>query len=457
MLAQIINAILFVALFCASALALGEEVQPRRDPYARMNVTELMSEINSSKGMATIGIKAAGQRRGVWKKDILIERTAFADAIDQVRGLPGVAIDSISPNPLPYVTAHISNSRALSGLRRLPFIDYIEPLYAEYHAMTSGCSGAAWSGPTDTLDGELDVIPWVFFEHSIPEAWGRSQGGRGITVGVVDTGTYTSQPQLNSNFAAGQSPSRSALHLVGPDADDEVSCDHGTRIAGILSAPRDNQNIIGVAWESDLVTMKVLDGVWINSSAKHTSVANGIWDLHGTNVKVVTMAIGSGSFSNAVEDAILSLADDVIFVAAAGTGGWIVCSGGVVFPANLSNSDGYPVIAVTGADSSGEPDSDVCYGPEVDLTARIKAPTTGKDSETHIVSLTGSSQATALVAGVAALVWSQSPTMSADAIREVLLSSGERTARDTETGFGRINAEKAVNKVFPVWVFPVIF
>ena len=118
---------------------------------------------------------------------------------------------------------------------------------------------------------------------------------------------------------------------------------------------------------------------------------------------------------------------DVLFVGAAGTG---VCTvdNTIAFPARLPQ-----VMAVTAAKDQNTLHSTACGGPAVALAVQLpdcsgddmcrSVPTTGMD-DGDFFTFGGSSDATAVMAGVAALVWSQHPDWNRDQVRARLIESG---------------------------------
>jgi thermitase len=96
-------------------------------------------------------------------------------------------------------------------------------------------------------------------------------------------------------------------------------------------------------------------------------------------------------------------------------------------------------------------------GPELDLVAPgegVYSATVIEDGSDSYGTLAGTSMATPCAAGVAALVRSANPNLTAEETLEVLLENcdkvwqdgGDQSDRSNEYGHGRVNAAKAVAK-----------
>ena len=96
----------------------------------------------------------------------------------------------------------------------------------------------------------------------------RSQTGRGVTVGVIDTGIDASQPDIAINFSAALSYNFTVDRpdIDGPCAEEpDQSCDdpanideggHGTHVAGTIGAAKNGLGIVGVAPDVTLVNLR---------------------------------------------------------------------------------------------------------------------------------------------------------------------------------------------------------
>lgn len=84
--------------------------------------------------------------------------------------------------------------------------------------------------------------------------------GEGIKIAILDTGIDIDSSELN--VAGGVS------FIPGTDYDDYNG--HGTALAGIIGAGENGEGLIGIAPESELYAVKVLDsndlipGLWTN-------------------------------------------------------------------------------------------------------------------------------------------------------------------------------------------------
>lgn len=415
----------------------------RHGTFLDLSDAALWSLVEVADSQLTVGLKAPGASRGVYKGRILMDQTQWREAEAAVRAQPGVTILA-SDTLLPTLRVRIGNTAVLGAIRGLPVVDYVEPAIVPSGLGSiwasdgvSGCTKENWTGTKIYLNG--DILPETFTGMQLPEAWARSKGS-GVTIGLTDTGIFSEQAEFTSNFASGESAGRwIELHGVagyGPYDD----CGHGTRMAGVIAAPKNGQNVVGAAWGANLVSARQANGV---ADVDAYNARDAIRLVVNRGSKIVVMAWQSINWMWAVSDEInyWYYNSPVMFFGAAGTSPCgVVDDGNVVFPAEMDE-----VIAVTAVEyPGGYVPCGAHRGPEVDLAAYHNQPTTGKYTS-DVWSVGFSSNATGVVAGVAALVWSQNPTWSRDQVRNRLYISGRYHIRgSTETGHGLINAFCAV-------------
>jgi serine protease len=451
---------LVILLLGGGSTVVAPEPSPGRVPPRQSLVSEAQSWQDARKaapdGSASfvVGLKAPGARRGVWRDAVLVPPGERRLAESRVLGIPGVRLVS-REDGLPAMSVRLRDRSALRAVRRSPFVDYVDPLYVPVESAGIGCTS-----PTLDTSGSIvdpvsgDIFPWSFPLHRIAEAWRRIPAGpgAGITVGIVDTGVERDQSQLTMpGFAAGLSTGRTSLNLGanGWDGGDTPwgTCNHGTRVAGLVAAPRDGVNVVGVAWKANIVTVNATDSVVIGSgNAQEISRGIGMAVNHGA--RIITMAFGNHLVSgemHLIEDRIRSIyygnyGQGVLFVGAAGT---LVCPfGAVAWPAYLPE-----VVAVAGVARDGRSPvyGESCYGDAVDIAAIVDSgnvETTGMVPD-QVVGLGASSGATATISGIAALIWSRYPSWTRDQVRERLFASAQGY-RDPEIGWGVPNAYRAV-------------
>jgi len=405
---------------------------------------ELWAFVQASDGLVAVGLKAPGGVRGTWRGKILVDGEQKAQgraAVLAQRGVQLVRADEL----LPVLELRLESQAALAAIRKLPFVDYVEPVMVQQEAQQfAGVGGCGW-GSTWTGDRQYtstgDVYSQKFTAMGIPAAWSYSTGA-GIKVGLIDTGISSGQGQFTSTFASGQSTGRTMSFLrISSQASAYDECGHGTRMAGIIAAPWDGQNIGGIAYRSSLVSVRHASGVaTVNSSDAAASVRAA----NQNGAQVIVMAWESLNWLWQVSDEIeyWHYGRQVLFFGAAGTSGcWDgILDSNVVFPADMPE-----VVAVTGVTyPGGGVPCGIHHGSDVELTAYLDVPSTGRYTA-DVVGMGGSSNATAVAGGIAALVWSRNPTFTRDQVRARMQQTAQYYPnRNSEEGYGLMNAYRAV-------------
>ena len=117
-------------------------------------------------------------------------------------------------------------------------------------------------------------------------------------------------------------------------------------MAGMAAAPRGTDgNAVGVAYKSDLLTIRGTSDVLVNSSNEKKGVRDGLVTAGArSNIKVISMSIGDIFYSGTVADGVYYAYNrGKLIMAAAGTSFSVTSWFGVVFPATMSQT-----VAVTG-------------------------------------------------------------------------------------------------------------
>ncbi|MEU1685653.1 type VII secretion-associated serine protease mycosin [Micromonospora sp. NPDC005707] len=260
--------------------------------------------------------------------------------------------------------------------------------------------------------------------------------GAGVIVALPDTG-ISLHPDLRNNV------------LPGLDTTDEDDGDgrhdvdgHGTGMAGLIAAHGrpSSRGVLGIAPEAKLLPIR---GKEKSEGGDTKDLAAGI-DFavsHGADVISISAAAGADvELQQAIRTALQA---DVVIVAAAGN---TTASSTVEYPA--SDTD---VIAVGGIDRNGDHAAISVSGPEIDVVApAVDIYSTGINGGYRVG--TGTSDATAIVAGAAALIRSRYPNLPAQEVAHRLTATAidkGPPGRDDEYGYGVIDLVAALTADVP--------
>ncbi len=369
---------------------------------------------------------------------------------------------------LPQLQFRVTSLALIRELNARQDVRYVEPLGYNMELIndrsSSGCDGAPnFSIPTSDYStiSPNTKMPWNFSHANIPSAWNSAQGDN-IGICILDTGGSFSQDNIGSAFTQGNSGSRSVSKVSTKysgswwwkkkdSANDP--CGHGTAMAGMAVAPRGTDgNSVGVAYKSDLLTIRGTEDVLVNSSNEKNGVRDGLVLAGGrSNIDIINMSIGDIFYSGTVADGIYyAYNKGKLIFAAAGTSFSITTWVGVVFPATMSQT-----VAVTGVkDGSSLQKCGNCHsGSQVDFVVTMEksnggsTPITLSSSNTNQPKYTGgSSCATSMMSGIAALVWSTNTSMSRSQVMSKLKNASQYyPSRSSQYGWGRVDASVAVS------------
>lgn len=321
---------------------------------------------------------------------------------------------------------------AAERLRADPSVAYAEPNYYLY----------TQDLPNDTRLSEQ----WHLAAAGLPVAWQEETGNKNrVVVAVIDSGFDLTHPDLASRVVGSYdfcSQSGCANSTSDSDASNgQASNVHGTHVAGIVGAiGNNNRGIAGVAYgdELDLLLVKIFDDA--GRTATISTFIDGIRWAVGLSVsgvpqnpnpaKIINMSLGAYFDSSAVQDVINQARDKgALLIAATGNDG----RSQVMSPAAANN-----VLGVGSINPQFERSCFSNYGSDASFgvgTVDIVAPG-GEGSKgcrsVGVLStfpegdygfLAGTSMAAPMVAGVAALLLNQNPSLSVDALEQKLLSS----------------------------------
>lgn len=283
-----------------------------------------------------------------------------------------------------------------------------------------------------------------------------------VWVAVLDSGLpLNTQGQLSHpDLRAGGRirPGQNHVNATLPPRDDHG---HGSHILGILGAETNNgQGIAGLWSRGTILVSKVLDHEKKGTANNfHQGVLEALRaaEQEGVNLVVNYSAGGDHPVSETIRTALqFAQARGALIVAAAGNRG--IGSGRIEFPA--AHSLDFPnVIAVGAINQNVERLFIASSGPALTLAAPGEdilstlpdypvTSTLGGGLSRNYDVLSGTSQATAFVSALAALVWSRDPQMTAEEVRQKLIDTADRlpggATFSNDFGFGLINVNRAL-------------
>ena len=280
-------------------------------------------------------------------------------------------------------------------------------------------------------DSSSSAKQWHLSRIMVPRAWQITSGKSDVTVAILDTGIDQTHKDLAGKVVA------SINFTHSPAVDDLYG--HGTHVAGVIVATTDNAGGSGVVHKSSLMNVKVAED---DGSCDSATVAKGIIWAVDNGAKVVNISLTITRPSPTIENAVDYAWDKgAVIIAAAGNN----YSSTPVYPAAYPN-----VIAVAATDKDDRLPRWSNYGdwvslgaPGVNIYATLPNDNYGYKS--------GTSMATALVSGEAALLFTIATDTNGDGrFNDEVCHRIESTCDEVEIdglGKGRINILKAATDV----------
>ena len=320
-------------------------------------------------------------------------------------------------------------------------------------------------------DDPLYQYQWAPPQIEAPDAWDITTGDPNVVIAVVDTGVAYTHEDLQDSIWTNDDPPGGGdddgngftddylgWDFANGDADPyPTSKDHGTRVAGIITATMNELGIAGIA--PDARIMVILVG---NTGLTEANAIAGIEYAVGEGARIINASfrfLGCGSENpchKALEEAIeAAWQKEVLFVAAAGNEGDDIDSdpnfasypsvfdlGNIISVAATDPNDDLAEFPPTESSSYGATSVDL-GAPGIDIYSTDWNPLEQRADQTYYVEdFSGTSSATPHVAGVAGLVYSRNPGMPAEIAKRRILdnvdaASGLVGVTVTE---GRLNA-----------------
>jgi type VII secretion-associated serine protease mycosin len=294
--------------------------------------------------------------------------------------------------------------------------------------------GAILSAPPAQADS-IRAGQWYLDAWKIEEAWKVSRGD-GITVAVVDSGVDATHPDLVGQV------------LPGLNASDDKE-GHGTSMASLIAGQGRNgngQGAYGIAPGAKILPFSSdLAGMYQDTG----KIVEGIRLAADSPARIINLSVASATPSPQMAEAVeYALRKGKLLVAAGGNTPDVPASG-PIYPA------AYPgVLGAGGLDRQGAPSSNAIAGSWISISGPGTDVPAACTAKTRYCIGTGSSNATALTSGVAALVWSAHPDWTANQVIKRLIDTANRPTGGAEIpsnsfGWGSVSPRQALNSTDP--------
>lgn len=415
--------------------------------------------VSTSLAIATCGIAAAKEpppEQVAGEVLVRFKSGVRAPQVDAVLAAEGArAIKHYWINDVWRLQVSRDVTEVLASLGSNPLVEYANPNYV-VHALAMpndpgfgdlyGLHNTGQNGGTP--DADIDA----------PEAWDLATDAGSVLIGVIDTGIDYNHPDLAANVwtnpneipgngvdddGNGYVDDVHGINAITGTGDPMDDNKHGTHVSGTIGAVGNNGiGVTGVDWKAKLLACKCLNASGTGNAADATECVQYTTAM---GVKLTSNSWGGGGFDQGLRDAIQAAGSaGILFVAAAGNNN---ADNDVTpfYPSGYASSN---VIAVAATDRKDQRATFSSYGvtsvdvaaPGVDISSTIPV------AMGSYGILSGTSMATPHVAGVAALVWSQFPTLTSDDVKDrILLTTESKPGLVGKVlSGGRINAYQAL-------------
>lgn len=349
----------------------------------------------------------------------------------------------------------MSVARAIRIARRMPGVVAVEPDYVrKIEILPNDPSYTKQFAP-----GKMDL----------PEVWDLRTAADDVIVAVIDTGIQQDHPDLAGNIYVnpneqlngedsdgnGYVDDVSGWDLVGPDLSDPAPDNdpsdvqgHGTKVSGVVGAIGNNAlGVAGAVWKVRILPIKIGE----DSTTATLSLVASIEAVDyavGQGAMVINASYSGDTYSHFELDALQAAQDaGVIMVTASGNSGDDID----VTPAYPSSHNLANILSLAATTSSDSMPSWSNFGAKtVDLAAPGSSVYTTAKTNTYRYA-SGTSFSTPNVAGIAALMRSEYPTMNVRKLRLMIMEGTDPVPSHrgkTVTG-GRANAYSSFTAPMP--------
>jgi len=286
---------------------------------------------------------------------------------------------------------------------------------------------------------------------NIEKAWEIETGSDSIIVAIIDTGLNINHPEIKDRLWI----KKGKNFIKNEDSNDLSSKnDHAINVAGIIGAHANNKlSYTGIDWNCKLMILKTLDN---NGEGYNTDISEAIHYAVDNGARVINLSLGGHENSILMSKAIeKALKNNVVVVAAMGNDN----NEKINYPA------AYPGVIAVGAINAESNRSNPFYnvllsGSNYGKYISVVAPgdvifgLVNNDLLNVVYYMSGTSQATPHVSGLASLLLAQNSKRTPSEIKSIIEKTADDQMGDPSEdtpgwdkyyGYGRINAYRALS------------
>ncbi|MFI8575781.1 S8 family serine peptidase [Rossellomorea aquimaris] len=283
---------------------------------------------------------------------------------------------------------------------------------------------------------QTQKLPKAFYPLNLSPDIRSSLTGKGIRIGVLDTGIDSKHPDLKVSGGVCVLQADCTMAYMDDNG-------HGTHVAGVIASVNNDIGSVGVAPQSELFAIKALDST---GGGTTTTILSGIEWAMKNNIDIVNMSITTKDNDLALKTMIeRAYQSGVLIVGAAGNNG--TASGtedNVLYPAKYTS-----VIAVGAINDKEQRVSTSATGKELELvapgyniysTVPLNADIFDGNRDGYAY-MTGTSMAVPYVTGIIALYKEQFPFYTNQQIRDLLTMHAKDLGiegEDSHFGYGLV-------------------
>lgn len=297
--------------------------------------------------------------------------------------------------------------------------------------------GLAPSAAADDVQSQQ----WYLDAMNAQGLW-KVSTGKGISIAVVDTGVNPDTSSLKGQVLPGVDVTGSA----GDETDDYES--HGTSMAELIAGTGSGGGLRGVAPGAKIIPIRTaLTGIGKTIEKQGDTSAKAIRAAADSDAKIISMSFtGDFPIDGGLEAVQYAESKGKLLIAGVGNDG-----------DGDKNYIGYPakypgVVGVSAINENGEVAKFSENGAYVDLASPgVDVPTwCDKTFKAYCPQSNGTSQATAIASGAAALIWSAHPKWTANQVLRVMIdTAGRDWPKNTPSrylGYGTIRPAQVLLK-----------